>query len=167
MTRTDSVDAVLRGWRDTGPSLDVTPVAIVLRLGRIRSLMEGRMEAVMSRHGLTLGDFSGMAAIARLEGDDGVSQARLMGELGLTSGTVSVRIDRLVGAGRAIRAADPADRRGARVRLTPEGRRVFEAAAPEHLANERDMLRGLSSTQQQRLADLLRPLPASLEASGA
>lgn len=167
MTQTDSVDAVLSGWRDAGPSLDVTPVAIVLRLGRIRALMEGRMEAVMSRHGLTLGDFSAMAAIARLEGDDGVSQARLMGELGLTSGTVSVRVDRLVSAGRAVRAADPADRRGARVRLTPEGRRLFEAAAPEHLANERDMLHALSAPQQQRLANLLRPLLASLEGAGA
>lgn len=167
MGHADSVDAVLSGWRDASPALDVTPVAIVLRLGRIRSLMEGRMEAVMSRHGLTLGDFSAMAAIARLEGDEGVSQARLMDELGLTSGTVSVRVDRLVSAGRAVRAADPSDRRGARVHLTPEGRRVFEAAAPDHLANERDMLSGLTATQQRRLTDLLRPLLASLETADA
>lgn len=163
----DSVDSVLSGWADASPSLDVTPIAIVLRLGRIRSLMEARMESVMSRHGLTLGDFSAMAAIARLEGDAGVSQARLMNELGLTSGTVSVRIDRLVAAGRAVRTTDPSDRRGARVHLTPDGRRVFEAAAPEHLANERDMLAGLTAPQQRRLADLLRPLLHSLEAADA
>ena len=163
----DSVDSVLSGWADASPSLDVTPVAIVLRLGRIRALMEARMESVMSRHGLTLGDFSAMAAIARLEGDAGVSQARLMNELGLTSGTVSVRIDRLVAAGRAVRTTDPSDRRGARVHLTPDGRRVFEAAAPEHLANERDMLAGLTAPQQRRLADLLRPLRHSLEAADA
>lgn len=161
------MDAVLSGWRDASPSLDVTPIAIVLRLGRIRALMEARMESVMSRHGLTLGDFSAMAAIARLEGDAGVSQARLMDELGLTSGTVSVRIDRLVAAGRAVRTTDPSDRRGARVHLTPDGRRVFEAAAPEHLANERDMLAGLTAPQQRRLADLLRPLLHSLEAADA
>ena len=61
---------------------------------------------------------------------------------------------------------------GARVHLLRKrasdfGRRVFEAAAPEHLANERDMLAGLTAPQQRRLADLLRPLLHSLEAADA
>lgn len=163
MSRRDSVDAVIEEWREASPGLDVTPIAIVLRLGRIRALMEERMGAVVARHGLTLGDFSALAAIRRLEGDSGVPQVRMMEELGVTSGTVSVRVDRLVRGGWAMRMPDPADRRGSLVALTPAGRAVFHAAAPDHLANERDMLAGLPAGRQQQLADLLRELLCDLE----
>lgn len=154
-------------WATARPDLDVTPVAIVLRLGRIRARMEERMEAVMRAHGLTLGDFSAIAAIARLDDGTGVAQVRLMQELGLTSGTVSVRINRLVQRGWAHSAPDPADRRGSRVRLAPAGRRAFDAAAPDHLANEQAMLAGLSDARQQRLSELLRSLLADLEGAHA
>ena len=163
----DSVDTVLRDWATTRPDLDVTPIGIVLRLGRLRARMEERMETVLAGHGLTLADFSAVAAIARLEGDDGVSQVRLMRQLDLTSGTISVRIDRLTEAGLATREPDPADRRGALVRLTLAGRRTFEAAAADHLANERAMLAGLDDVEQHQLAALLRALLTDLERDDA
>lgn len=163
MTDPDSVDGLLESWQRTRPDLDVSPLGVVLRIGRIRALMEQRMEQVMARHGLTLGDFSALAAIARLEGADGVSQARMMEELGLTSGTVSVRVDRLVAAGHARRATDPRDRRGSLVSLTPAGREAFEAAAPDHLTNEHRMLEGLSTAERAQLEALLRTLLAGLE----
>ena len=161
------MDDVIDEWRDASPGLDVTPIAIVLRLGRIRALMEERMGAVVGRHGLTLGDFSAIAAVRRLDGGPGVPQVRIMEELGLTSGTVSVRVDRLVRGGWATRGPDPHDRRGSLVALTPAGRAVFDAAAPDHLANERDMLAGLSPGARRELAGLLRELLSDLEATNA
>ena len=163
MSTTDSVDAVIEGWQQARPDLDVTPIGIVLRLGRIRALMEERMEALMASHGLTLADFSALAAVQRLQGERGVSQVMIMRELGLTSGTVSLRIDRLVKSGLATRATDPADRRGALVALTPAGRAAFDRAAPDHLANEAAMVSALPRRDQQHLAELLRALLAGLE----
>lgn len=125
------------------------------------------MGAELARHGLTLGDFSAIAAIRRLDGGSGVPQVRIMDELGLTSGTVSVRVDRLVRGGWATRVADPADRRGSLVTLTPAGRAVFDEAAPDHLANERDMLAALSPPRQRELAGLLRELLSDLESRHA
>src|SRR5262249_22128486 len=90
-------------------------------------------------------------------------QARLMDALGLTSGTVSLRLDRLVKAGSVVREPDPDDRRGSIIRLTDDGLRLFDAVAPEHLANEDRLLSALTDEQRRTLADLLRHVRASVE----
>jgi len=59
-----------------------------------------------------------------------------MEELGLTSGTVSVRMDRLVEQGLVQRQVDPDDKRNSRITLTDRGKVLFERIVPAHLANE-------------------------------
>jgi DNA-binding MarR family transcriptional regulator len=154
---------VVDGWRDLRSDLDVAPVEVIARLSRLRPIVEQRMEAVFAEFGLSAASFSALAAIARLEGDDGVAQVSLMRETRLTSGTVSVRIDRLVADGLAERSVDPDDRRGARIRLTSLGRDTFERAAPAHLDNERRLLAALRPDEQEILAGLLRKLLIDLE----
>src|SRR5437016_8810679 len=90
-------------------------------------------------------------------------QARLMDALGLTSGTVSVRLDRLEKNGIVTREADPASARGSLVQLTDKGLELFDRVAPVHLANEDRLLSALSSAERQVLADLLRRLLSSFE----
>src|SRR2546426_12312114 len=85
-------------------------------------------------------------------------QARLMDALGLTSGTVSVRLDRLEKNGIVTREADPASARGSLVQLTDKGLELFDRVAPLHLANEDRLLSALSSAERQGLADPLRRL---------
>lgn len=159
----DSFDLVVEGWRSTRDDLDVSAVEVVARLGRVRAIIEQSMEALLAEHGLTVAGFSALAAVARLEGEDGVTQVRLMRELRLTSGTVSVRVDRLVADGLTERGPDPEDRRGTRIRLTAKGREVFERAAPAHLANERRLLAALAPDDRDRLAALLRTLLIDLD----
>jgi hypothetical protein len=86
-----------------------------------------------------------------------------MDALGLTSGTVSLWLERLVKAGTVTREPDPGDRRGSLIRLTEDGLRLFDVIAPEHLANEDRLLSALTEEQRRTLADLLRHLLASLE----
>jgi DNA-binding MarR family transcriptional regulator len=163
----DAVDDLVGGWRAVRSDLDVTPVEVVARLSRLRVIIEQHMEALFAEFDLTAASFSALAAIARLEGPDGVAQVTLMRELRLTSGTISVRIDRLVADGLARREADPDDRRGARITLTARGRDTFERAAPAHLDNERRLLAALSPDEQGALAGLLRKLLIDLDGAGA
>lgn len=163
----DSVDAVVGGWREVRDDLDVAPVEVVTRLARVRAFLEHEMEALLAEHGLTSASFSALAAIARLEGADGVTQVGLMRALRLTSGTVSVRVDRLVADGLARRRPDPYDRRGTRITLTRQGRTAFEQAAPAHLENERMLLAALAPADQERLAGLLRVLLLDYEGCAA
>src|SRR5947208_2309753 len=90
-------------------------------------------------------------------------QARLMDALGLTSGTVSVRLDRLEKSGVVIREPDPASARGSLVQLTGKGLELFDRVAPVHLANEDRLLSALSPAEREVLAGLLRRLLSSFE----
>ena len=101
--------------------------------------------------------------LARVDDGGGVSQRRLMDELGLTSGTVSVRMDRLVSQGLVDRRPDPQSARNTLISLTDRGRELFERVVPAHLANEQRLLSGLSPRELELLAGLLRKLLVEFE----
>jgi DNA-binding MarR family transcriptional regulator len=136
----DSVDDILDDWARERPDLDFTPVGVITRLGRVRSHVARQLAAVFADHGLTPADFRVLVNLRRSGAPYRMPQARLMEALGLTSGTVSVRLDRLTKAGTVAREPDPEDRRGSLIRLTEDGLRLFDALAPEHLANEDRLL---------------------------
>jgi DNA-binding MarR family transcriptional regulator len=154
----DSVDRLLADWRRVRPELDFSPVAIVGRLSRLRLHLDAALDAVFAAHGLTAPSFAVLVTLARLDAPGGVSQRRLMDELGLTSGTISVRMDRLVELGLIERKPDPESKRTTLITLTERGRELFERIVPAHLANERRLLAALSADEQARLARLLRKL---------
>lgn len=161
----DSVDRLLAQWAAVRPDLDFTPVGVISRLGRVRSHVDGELHRVFAAHGLTAPSFAVLVTLARLSDPGGVPQRRLMDELGLTSGTVSVRMDRLVEQGLIERRTDPDDRRNSRIAMTARGRELFERIVPEHLDNERRVLAALSPGEQDLLAALLRKLLVEFEGS--
>jgi DNA-binding MarR family transcriptional regulator len=167
-TPSDSVDALLGSWAAQRPDLDMGPVAVISRLARIRDFIDPQLAAVFGNFGLTAPSFAVLVTLARLGSDSaGVSQRRLADELGLTPGTVSVRIDRLVDDGLVTRVPDPDTRRSVLIALTPKGRELFERVAPAHLANEARLLSALTEAEQELLADLLRKLLVEFEGSMA
>jgi DNA-binding MarR family transcriptional regulator len=158
----DSIARVIAGWRATRPELPVEPIAVLARLARLQAQLAPKLEAVFSRFGVHSADFAVLATLVRLAGD-GVSQRRLASELGLSAATVSLRIDRLVRRGLADRRADPDDGRGTLISLTERGRELFEACAPEHLANAQGLLAGLTEAERDDLGRLLGKLLYTLE----
>ena len=161
----DSVDALLSSWAARRPELDFSPVGVVARLARIRGHVDAELDRVFAAHGLGAATFAVLVTLARVDDGDGVSQRRLMDELGLTSGTISVRMDRLVEEGLVERRTDPASRRGTLISLTAAGGELFERVVPAHLANERRLLAALTAAEQDRLAGLLRKLVVEFEGS--
>jgi DNA-binding MarR family transcriptional regulator len=161
----DSIARVIAGWRATRPELEIEPIAITARLARVQAVLSPRLETVFARYGMRGADFAVIATLIRLA-DESVSQRQLASELGLSAGTVSLRIDRLVQRGLAERRADPDDGRGALVSLTDRGRELFEACAPEHLANAHELLAGLSEPERDQLGHLLGKLLYTLEDPG-
>jgi DNA-binding MarR family transcriptional regulator len=159
---TDSVDRLLESWAAVRPDIDLSPVAIVARLGRLRRTIESELETVYAEHGLTGPDFSALVTLRRLGGD--VSQTGLMRELGLTAGTVSVRVDRLAAGGLVERRVAG---RATRVVLTAAGAELFERVTPAHVAAEERLLSALDASEQEQLVTLLRRLLVSFEGSAA
>jgi DNA-binding MarR family transcriptional regulator len=159
----DSVDALLASWDERRPELDFSPVGVISRLARVRGHVDRELNALFEAHGLSAANFGVLVTLARIGDEHGVSQRRLMDELGLTSGTISVRMDRLVELGLIERRPDPESRRTTRITLTERGRELFERIVPAHLANERRLLAALSDEELQTLSGLLRKLLVGFE----
>ncbi|WP_297618163.1 MarR family transcriptional regulator [Nocardia sp.] len=161
----DSVDRLLAGLTLLRPELDHSPVAVVQRLGRVRRIIEAEVEAGFAEFGLTGSDYVALATLRLDDRSDGVSQRYLMRELGLTSGTISVRVDRLVEQGLVTRSPDPADKRNTLVALTAVGRELFDRVTPAHLSIEDRLLAALDPEQREVLETILRRLLVSFEGS--
>jgi DNA-binding MarR family transcriptional regulator len=159
----DHTDWVLEGWKQQRPDLDMSPIAVMNRLGRLQSYLQPEIATVFERFGLTTPSFAVIAALRRSGPPYQRSQRALMDALQLTRGTISVRIDRLEREGIVERTPDPGDQRGVQVRLTEIGLRLFDQVAPLHLANEDRLLSALSQEQREQLASLLRTLLLSFE----
>ena len=101
-TPCDSVDALLAAWKEQRPDLDMTPVAIVSRLARVRGFMDEQLAAVFGNFGLTAPSFAVLVTLARLGGESagGVAAPARRRSWGPTPGTVE-------------RAHRPLGRRGA------------------------------------------------------
>jgi len=161
----DRTDRVIHQWVKVRPDLDVSSVGIIGRLARLRAVIDEEQEAVFAEHGISNPTFTTLVTLVRLNRPGGISQRRLADEMGLTPGTVSARVDRLVADGLVVRAPDPADRRGSLVTLTDRGRDLFEAVVPAHLANQVRLLGSLTPDEQATLAGLLRKLLVAFEGS--
>lgn len=159
--RSDDVDAIIAAWERERPDLDVSPVGVVSRITRLAARFSQELETNFQGHRLTKADFEALAALRRSGPPYRLSQTRLMQDLSLTPGTVSVRIARLVERGLVERMADEEDRRGVIIGLSPAGERAFEDAVHDHLATERRLLAALDPGEQELLAGLLRRLLTS------
>jgi DNA-binding MarR family transcriptional regulator len=150
------------GWAATRPELDVSPVAVLARVFRLSSELQPRLDAVFGEYGLRSGDFAVLATLVRLD-EQHVTQSRLGSELGLTAGTISVRLDRLERRDLIARRAGAEDQRQTLVALTKNGRALFEASVAAHLANSHELVAALNPRERELLAGLLGKLLASLE----
>lgn len=164
---TDLIDDVITSWAAERPDLKTAPVAIIMRINRLAAHYLAEMDAVFAEFGLTHPAFELLATLRRSGSPYGLSQRRIAQTLGLTAGTVSLRVKHMVSQGLVAVEPNPADKRVSLVRLTDTGLRIFDEAAPAHLAGEEDLVRALSGEEQAVLAPLLRKLLLSFEGSPA
>jgi DNA-binding MarR family transcriptional regulator len=167
MPERDLIDDALDSWARERPDLKVQPVAVVMRINRLAAHFQAELDAVFAEFGLTNPSFELLATLRRAGHPYRLSQRQLGQTLGLTAGTVSLRVKYLQRQGLVRVEPDPTDRRVTRVSLTNRGQRRFDDAAPAHLAGEEDLLRALSTDEQAALARLLRKLLLSFEGAPA
>lgn len=157
----DSVAAVLEEWGRVRPDLDVSPVGVLARMARIRAIVEAEQAKVFATAGITPADFPVLVTLRRRQ--EPVTHTQLSAALGLTPGTVTVRVDRLQAVGLVLREVDPADARVRWVQLTAAGQHLIDELIPHHLAVEKQLLAGLTAEERERLAADLSVLLADLE----
>ena len=154
----DLVDEILDQWKRELPDLDCKPMAVFGRLNRLDRVSNAAIEAWLGEHGLSRGEFDVLATLRRGGEPYTLAPTALARWMMLSSAAMTNRIDRLEAAGLVERRPDPGDRRGVLVALTPDGKRVVDAAVADHVENERRLLEPLTAEDQQTLNALLRKL---------
>ncbi len=79
----------------------------------------------------------------------------LANRLGITTGTLTVQVEKLVQAGLIERQSIEGDRRSVQVALTDKGNEVFQEHNALHLTLTDELTRPLTSVQQQELTNIL------------
>ena len=82
----------------------------------------------------------------------------LAAKMGLTTGTLTVTVDRLEKRGLVSRVPHETDRRSVLVALTPKGQAIFEAHHGMHLRLTQELCASLSEEQAQSLRAILRTM---------
>ena len=159
----DDVDRIVSAWRRERPELDVTPLEILSRVSRLARRLDLARGAAFSEHGLDSWEFDVLSALRRAGKPYELSPGQLVAQTLVTSGTMTNRVDRLLGRGFVERHPDPRDRRGVIVRLTPTGMRTVDSALDDLLAHERELLADLPTSERDALAAQLRVLLTPFE----
>ena len=161
----DAVDAIIAAWEREIPDQDFSALAVLGRLHRAYLRYAALIGEVFAHHGINTASFDVLAALRR----SGPPYRRTAGDLAhiglVTTGGLTLRLDRLEKAGLIHRERDGTDRRIVYAQLTPAGLDLTNRVAKEHFANELEMLAGLTTAERRQLASLLAKLERSLDAA--
>ena len=163
-TSADSVDREATAWLDELSGVDPEIEMARMRLRRIGQQSEHMLSDIAQRHDLTLGDWETLSVLRRSGPPYVMTPSELAQALGVTSGTISVRIERLIQVGLIEPAGSTSDGRSRPIRITDEGTRRWRAATMERTSAEaRVFQNALGPIEIEYLNQLLRWLMIEME----
>lgn len=159
----DRVDSIIREWNERRPKLDFSPLEVVARVIRASHFLQDRLDRIAEAYGLShTGDLDVLTDLDRAGPPHQRTPSELADSLLLTTGGMTVRLNRLQRAGLIERLPNPRDGRGVLVRLTPIGKELAEDALATLLDAQAASLGSLQPSERVDLADLLRTLLIAL-----
>jgi DNA-binding MarR family transcriptional regulator len=157
-TETDVIDERLEVWGRELPDLDLVTEGIVERLQTIAKHLDRSMNETLARYDLSVGEWKVLGAL-RYSGEPyRVSPGKLSQWLGLSSGAMTNRLDRMERANLVRRLPDPADRRGLQIELTETGWNLWQDSVGVQAEKEARIASALDAREKAQLNDLLRRL---------
>ena len=157
---TDTVDQIRREWARTCPELNTAPIEVLGRVQRIASICNHRLDLNLAEHGVTRSEFNVLSALMRagrpLRSSEVVSTTMLSGA------SITKIADSLVRRELLERHRSERDGRVVLLALTDAGRAVVDDQLPRRLADDEELIAGLTAAEQRTLAGLLRKICAAL-----
>lgn len=142
---------------------DKLELRVWLRLLTCSTLIEREIRnALRQGFDTTLPRFDLLAQLDRAP--DGLAMGELSERMMVSNGNITGLTDRLVREGLVKRSIAEHDRRSSHVRLTPAGKRAFDAMTPTHEAWVEAMMTDLNRAELQQLMQLLGRLKQSARA---
>lgn len=158
----DGVGEIIRQWAQSRPELDVSALEIFGRMHRSFLLYRSRINGVFEQFGTNEAGFDVLACLRRAEPEFRRTAGELAKQTLVTTGGLTLRVNRLEEAGLVLRERDEEDARVVYVTLSDAGRDLVDRVADAHFAELARMLVGLDPEQKARLAGLLTVLEGSL-----
>jgi DNA-binding MarR family transcriptional regulator len=156
MVETPEAETIPRTRDDLHASL-----RLWLQLLTCTTLIERHVrERLRERFDITLPRFDMMAQLDREP--KGLKMSELSRRLMVTGGNVTGLTDQLVAEGLVMRRGIPGDRRAYNIRLTPKGKRQFDAMAVEHEAWIVELLAEVPAATREALHESLAQLKIAL-----
>lgn len=156
----DTVDQVRREWAHARPDLDTSPIDILGRVQRIASVCNHRLDLELEPHGLTRSEFSVLSALARA--DRPLRASEVVSTTLLSGASITKIADSLVRRELMVRQKSERDGRVVLLALTNTGRAVIDEQLPRRLADEEQLIAGLTPAERATLGDLLRKVCAAV-----
>jgi DNA-binding MarR family transcriptional regulator len=154
----DQLDALVAQWHAVRPDLEVDVMAEVARLLHVSRVIGDRLTAKAAEYDLQVGEADVLFTLFRAGPPNRLSPTRLADSTLVTTGTMTNRLDKLEARSLVRRIPNPEDRRGLSIELTQAGRDLVDGLIAEHVANEEQMLSGLSAREREQLSRLTRKL---------
>ena len=156
--KTDRLDAMLDVWTREIPGLHRETEGIVERIHKLARLFNHSMEETLAETGLSARAYRVLGRLRYQGPPYQLSAGQLAEHMGLTSGAMTNRLDRLEQAGLVRRLADPDDRRGVLVEPTEGGHAAWARAVGTQAGREALIASVLSESEKEQLHVLLRRL---------
>jgi DNA-binding MarR family transcriptional regulator len=155
----DSVAEHVRWAVTNWPQIDAEVEGIVTRVDKIQRYLQKAYRASLGEVGLTKEEWKVLMA---LHGSVR-SHGWLSKDLGVSTGAMTNRLDKLEQSGLIRRIPDPQDRRGVLLELTPAGRERLNQYIDAGAGRESELLEDLTLAEKQQLNVLLSKLLVSLQ----
>lgn len=160
-TRTDELDdldAMLEVWSREIPSLDPLTEGIVERLEKLARAFDRSLEDTLAATGLDRRAYHVLSKLRKVGPPYRRSAGQLAEHMGLSSGAMTNRLDRMEAAGLIRRLPDPHDRRGVLVEPTETGLAIWDRAVAAQAEREAKVAAVLDKEEREELHRLLRVL---------
>ena len=124
-------------------------------LSRCHRAVSQIAERSVAEAGLGLSDFAALEALLH---KGPLTITEIQAKVLLASGSMTAAVDRLEAKGLVVRRAAASDRRAKVLELTPQGKRVVEAAFRRHAVELEAAMAILNGTEKRQLYGLLKKL---------
>jgi DNA-binding MarR family transcriptional regulator len=154
----DKLDDWLEIWTREIPNLDPVTEGIVERIQNLYKDFDRSMEETLIKHNLDRRAFHLLGRLRSYGPPYRRSPGQLAGDMRLSSGAMTNRLDRLEAAGLIRRLPDPTDRRGALIEPTEAGHAAWDRAVGTQAEREQRIASVLTAAEREQLHRLLRRL---------
>jgi len=154
----DDLDRMLTVWAREIGDLDLLTEGIVQRIQTLSRNFEHSLEETLAESELDRREYRVLTLLRSYGPPYRRSAGQLADQLGLSSGAMTNRLDRLERSGLVRRLPDPDDRRGVLVEPTDAGHAAWDRAVGIQARREALIASALTDSEKEQLHSLLRRL---------